>query len=70
MSTHSYDIDLPDGATPDCHVIVASYLNEHGESAYVLKASDGASYSTLLGLLTFAQHDLVEDRNNSIGGDS
>ena len=60
MTTHTFTVDLPNGAVVDASVVVVSYLHGDGQHGYAVEPSHGPS-STLLGILTFAEHEIVAD---------
>lgn len=56
--------ELPEGAIPNSVIEVVGYLDTDGEQKYCLRIDGDVPYSTHLGLLRFAEHDLVEERNH------
>ncbi len=54
---------VPDGAVPTVGVTVVSFLDSEGGGRFAIGIHGEADYSTLIGLLQMAAHDLAHGAN-------
>lgn len=56
-------VGMPDGALAEYAVVVVSYLNKDGESAFGLTTFGDVPFSAPIGLMMMAQHHLLHQSN-------
>ncbi len=56
-------VDLPDDAVPTDAVVIVGYLDTDGLGCWAMSTLGDASYSTAIGLLSMAGHELTHRAN-------
>lgn len=56
-------VKLPEGAIPIDVIEVCGFISAEGKRQWLTRFSGDAPVSTLLGLLTMAEHDIVAESN-------